>query len=207
MVCSTCPSNSCYTPSSTMMEQGMQGQSAIQSSQQQPDPQQQLSVNQQAQRWTVQMYAGKLGLPASARPAQRFKDIGAKAAKIWSRERGQIRLERGSTGILYQVWHEEGCNKPSRAECVPEMEGHLFAEARMKYSLAYKGAWEASDVNNFDAWTYPAGVGAEVLQEAFHRVAVTAKQWHTSSQQQKMGCCWILVKPALLLCSWTGCRA
>ena len=47
----------------------------------------------------------------------------------------------------------------------------MFAEARMKYSLAYKGAHEAADRSIFDVWTYPAQAGAEVLQEAFGRLA------------------------------------
>ena len=57
---------------------------------------------------------------------------------------------------------------------MPEEEPHVFAEARTKYSLAYKGGYEAADSANFDTWTYPAHTGAEVLQEAFQRVAVSA---------------------------------
>lgn len=45
--------------------------------------------------------------------------------------------------------------------------------ARMKYSLAYKGGYEAADRVNFDTWTYPAETGAEVLHEAFRRVAAS----------------------------------
>ena len=59
---------------------------------------------------------------------------------------------------------------------MPEEELHLFAEARMKYSLAYKGGYEASDKAKFyfDTWTYPAETGAQVLKEAFKRTAVSA---------------------------------
>ena len=53
---------------------------------------------------------------------------------------------------------------------VPEEDPQLFAEARMKYSLAYKGGYEAADRANFDTWTYPADTGAQVLKEAFDRV-------------------------------------
>ena len=41
----------------------------------------------------------------------------------------------------------------------------------MKYSLAYKGRYEAADASNFDVWTYSASTGAEVLKEAFERIA------------------------------------
>ena len=42
----------------SMIENGMQSMLALEA----PDQQQELSINQQAQRWTVQMYANKLGL-------------------------------------------------------------------------------------------------------------------------------------------------
>ena len=41
----------------------------------------------------------------------------------------------------------------------------------MKYSLAYKGGYETADSSNYDVWTYPAQTGAEVLKEAFERIA------------------------------------
>ncbi|DBA67168.1 TPA: hypothetical protein ACH3X2_001486 [Trebouxia sp. C0005] len=47
----------------SMIESNMQGMLAIEAApQQQQQQQQELSINQQAQRWTVQMYANKLGL-------------------------------------------------------------------------------------------------------------------------------------------------
>ena len=49
-------------------------------------------------------------------------------------------------------------------------EPELFGSSRMKYSLAYKGGFEASDRANFDTWTYPAEMGAQVLQAAFDRL-------------------------------------
>ena len=61
-----------------MTENGMQGMLAIEAAPQQQDQQQQhLSINQQAQRWTVQMYASRLGLPAAACTASKLKDVGA----------------------------------------------------------------------------------------------------------------------------------
>ena len=39
-------------------------------------PQQELSINQRAQRWTVQMYANKLGLPAAACTAASSRAVG-----------------------------------------------------------------------------------------------------------------------------------
>ena len=149
------------------IESGMQQQ-------QQQQQQQELSINQQAQRWTVQMYANKLGLPAAACTAAKLKAVGAAAGKIWSRERLLPTIARSSDGALIRVWFEPGSNTARTAAFVPEEEPHLFAEARMKYSLAYKGGYEAADSANFDTWTYPAQTGAEVLQAAFDRVAASA---------------------------------
>ena len=66
----------------SMIEGGMQSMLAIEAA-----PQQELGINQQAQRWTVQMYANKLGLPAEACTATKLKTIGAGAAKLWTREK------------------------------------------------------------------------------------------------------------------------
>ena len=117
------------------------------------------------------MYANKLGLPAEACTAAKLKTIGARAAKLWTREKLLPTIERLADGSLSKVWFEPGSNAPQRACFVPEEEPHLFAEARMKYSLAYKGGYEASDSSNYDVWTYPAQTGVEVLKEAFARVA------------------------------------
>ena len=83
-------------------------------------------------------------------------------------------IARSSDGALIRVWFEPGSNTAQTAAFVPEAEPPLFAEARMKYSLAYKGGYEAADRANFDTWTYPAMTGAQVLQEAFQRVATSA---------------------------------
>ena len=156
----------------SMIESGVQGMLAIEGAPQQPEA---LSINQQAQRWTVQMYANKMRLSAAACTTDKLKAVGAAAAKIWTRERLLPTIERISEGTLSRVWFEPGSNTAERAVFVPEEEPHLFAEARMKYSLAYKGGYEASDRANFDTWTYPAQTGAEVLNEAFSRVqAMTA---------------------------------
>jgi hypothetical protein len=154
----------------SMIESGMQGLLAIEAVPQQ----QELSINQQAQRWTVQMYANKLGLPAAACTANKLKAVGAAAGKIWAREKLLPTIERLADGSLARVWFELGSNTAQRARFVPEEEPHLFAEARMKYSLAYKGGYEASDRANFDTWTYPAETGAQVLKEAFQRAAASA---------------------------------
>ena len=58
----------------SMIETGVQGVLAIEAA---PQQQEQLSINQQAQRWTVQMYANKMGLPAAACTASKLKDVGA----------------------------------------------------------------------------------------------------------------------------------
>ena len=63
----------------SMIESGMQGMLAIEPAPQQQQ-QQELSINQQAQRWTVKMYANKLGLPAAACTAAKLKAVGAAAA-------------------------------------------------------------------------------------------------------------------------------
>ena len=159
----------------SMIESGMQGMLATEAApQQQQQQQHELSINQQAQRWTVQMYANKLGLPAAACTAAKLKAIGAMAGKIWSRERLLPTIARSSDGAMSRSWFEPGSNTAQTVAFVPEEEPHLFAEARMKYSLAYKGGYEAADRANFDTWTYPAETGAQVLEEAFHRVAVLA---------------------------------
>jgi len=153
----------------SMIEGGMQSMLAIEAT-----PHRELSINQQAQRWTVQMYANKLGLPAAACTANKLKAVGAAAGKIWAREKLLPTIERLADGSLARVWFELGSNTAQRARFVPEEEPHLFAEARMKYSLAYKGGYEASDRANFDTWTYPAETGAQVLKEAFQRAAAPA---------------------------------
>ena len=143
----------------SMIETGMQGMLAIEAAPQQQQLQQQdLSINQQAQRWTVQMYANKLGLPAAACTAAKLKAAGAAAGKIWSRERLLPTIARSSDGALIRVWFEPGSNTAQTAAFVPEEEPHMFAEARVKYSLAYKGGYAAADKANFDTWTYPAHV-------------------------------------------------
>ena len=68
---------------------------------------------------------------------------------------------------------QPGSNTAENIASEPEQDPHLFAEARMKYSLAYKGGYETADNSNFDVWTYPAQTGAEVLQEAFQRIAAS----------------------------------
>ena len=159
----------------SMIESGMQGMLAIEAApQQQQQQQQELSINQQAQRWTVQMYANKLGLPAAACTAAKLKAVGAVAGKIWSRERLLPTIARSSDGALIRVWFEPGSNTAQTARFVPEEEPHVFTEARMKYSLAYKGGYQAADSANFDTWTYPAQTGAGVLEAAFSRVAASA---------------------------------
>ena len=63
----------------SMIETGIQDMLAIEAA---PQQQEQLSINQQAQRWTVQMYASRLGLPAAACTASKLKDVGADAGSI-----------------------------------------------------------------------------------------------------------------------------
>ncbi|KAL3131748.1 hypothetical protein ABBQ38_007466 [Trebouxia sp. C0009 RCD-2024] len=167
----------------SMIESGMQGMLAIEAGPQQQH-QKELSINQQAQRWTVQMYANKLGLPAAACTAAKLKAVGAVAGKIWSRERLLPTIARSSDGALIRVWFEPGSNTAQTAAFVPEEEPHLFAEARMKYSLAYKGGYEAADRASFDTWTYPAETGAEVLQDGIR----TASQ-STSRGTVALYCC------------------
>ena len=151
----------------SMIESGMQSMLAIEAAPQQQQP----SINQQAQRWTVQMYAAKLGLPAAACTASKLKDVGAVVGKIWCRERLLPSIEKQSDGTLVRVQFQPGSNTAEKIAFVPEQDPHIFAEARMKYSLAYKGGHEAADSSNFDVWTYPALAGAEVLKEAFERIA------------------------------------
>lgn len=156
----------------SMTESSMQGMLAIEAEPQQE--QQELSINQQAQRWTVQLYANKLGLSAAACIADKLKAVGDWAARIWCKERLLPSIVKQSDGSLVSVQFQAGNNTTARAAYVPEQDPHLFAEARMKYSLAYKGGYEAADRANCDVWTYPAKSGAEVLQEAFKRVAASA---------------------------------
>ncbi|KAL3143130.1 hypothetical protein ABBQ38_003399 [Trebouxia sp. C0009 RCD-2024] len=151
----------------SMIETGIQGMLAIEA----PQQQEQLSINQQAQRWTVQMYASRLGLPAAACTANKLKDVGAVASKIWCKERLLPSIEKQSDGTLARVQFQPSSNVAERDVFLPEQDPHLLAEARMKYSLAYKGGYEAADSSNYDVWTYPAQTGAEVLKEAFERVA------------------------------------
>ena len=154
----------------SMIESGIQGMLAIEAAPQQQQP----SINQQAQRWTVQMYATRLGLPAAACTASKLKDVGAIASKIWCRERLLPSIEKQSEGSLVRVQFQPGSNTAEKTAFVPEQDPHLFAEARMKYSLAYKGGFEAADSSSFDVWTYPALTGAEVLKEAFERIAASS---------------------------------
>ena len=79
-----------------------------------------------------------------------------------------------SEGSLVRVQFQPGSNTAEKTAFVPEQDPHLFAEARMKYSLAYKGRFEAADSSSFDVWTYPALTGAEVLKEAFERIAASS---------------------------------
>ena len=151
----------------SMIESGVQGMLAIEAA---PQLQQQPSINQQAQRWTIQMYATKLGLPAAACTASKLKDVGAAASKIWCRERLLPSIEKQSDGSLVRVQFEAGSNTAEKTAFVPDEDQPLFAKARTKYSLAYKGGYEAADSSKFDVWTYPASTGAEVLKEAFERI-------------------------------------
>ena len=66
--------------------------------------------------------------------------------------------------------YQAGSNTAERDVFVPEQDPHLFAEACMKYSLAYKGGYESADRSKYDVWTYPAQTGAEVLKEACERL-------------------------------------
>ena len=152
----------------SMIETGIQGMLAIEAA---PQQQEQLSINQQAQRWTVQMYASRLGLPAAACTAVKLKAVGAVAGKIWCKERLLPSIEKQSDGTLARVQFQPGSNVAQRDVFLPEQDPHLLAEARMKYSLAYKGGYEAADSSNYDVWTYPAQTGAEILKEAFEKVA------------------------------------
>ena len=150
----------------SMIESGVQGMLAIEAAPQQQQP----SINQQAQRWTVQMYATKLGVPAAACTAAKLKDVGTAASKIWCRERLLPSIEKQSDGSLVRMQFQPGSNSAEKTVFVPEENPHLLAEARMKYSLAYKGGHEAADRSKYDVWTYPAQTGAAVLKEAFDRV-------------------------------------
>ena len=121
------------------------------------------------------MYANKLGLPAAACTADKLRAVGAVAGKIWTREKCLPTIERTHDGALVRVWFEPGSNIAQKAPYVSEEDPQLFAEARMKYSLAYKGGYEAADRANFDTWTYPADTGAQVLQTAFQRTATMSQ--------------------------------
>ncbi|DBA67170.1 TPA: hypothetical protein ACH3X2_001488 [Trebouxia sp. C0005] len=113
----------------SMIENGMQSMLAIEAA---PQQQQELRINQQAQRWTVQMYANKLRLPAAACTADKLKVVGAAAAKIWTHERLLPTIARTSDSSLVRVWFESGSSTAQKACFVPEQEPHLLAEARMK---------------------------------------------------------------------------
>ncbi|KAL0026887.1 hypothetical protein WJX77_009160 [Trebouxia sp. C0004] len=132
----------------SMIETGIQGMLAIEAAPQQQ--QEQLSINQQAQRWTVQMYANKMGLPAAACTASKLKDVGAVVSKIWCKERLLPSIEKRSDGTLARVQFQPGSNVAERDVFLPEQDPYLLAEARMKYSLAYKGGYEAADSSNYD---------------------------------------------------------
>ncbi|KAL3148634.1 hypothetical protein ABBQ38_014057 [Trebouxia sp. C0009 RCD-2024] len=151
-----------------MIETGVQGMLALEAA---PQQQEQLSIKRHAQRWTVHMYASKLGLPAAACTASKLKEVGAVASKIWCNERLLPSIEKQSDGSLVRVQFQAGRNVAERIMFVPEQDPHLLAEARMKNSLAYRGGFEAADSSNFDVWTYPAQTGAEVLKEAFERLS------------------------------------
>ena len=86
----------------SMIENGMQGMLAIEAAPQQPQ-QQHLSITQQAQRWTLQMYASRLPLPAVACTASNLKDVGAAANKIWCRARLLPSIERQSNASLVKT--------------------------------------------------------------------------------------------------------
>ena len=106
LVCSSCMVAGGALPADSMIENGMQSMLAIEAQKQQ----QELSINQQAQRWTVQMYANKLGLPAAACTADKLRAVGAAAGKIWTRERCLPTIERSQDGALVRVWFEPGSN-------------------------------------------------------------------------------------------------
>ena len=114
----------------SMIEGGMQGMLAIEDAPQQQ--QQQASINQQAQRWTLQMYATKLGLPAAACTASKLKEVGAVSSKIWCKERLRPSTEKQADGSLVRVQFEPGSNTAGKTAFVPEEDPHPFAEVRMK---------------------------------------------------------------------------
>ena len=157
----------------SMMENGVRAIMAPEAPQDSQPQQQQLSVNEQAQRWTVQMFAHKLQLPAAEMTTERLKAVGLAVSKIWCRERGLMTIEKAGDR-MNKVWWDTDSNVPKRAIYVQQAQPDLFGAARMKYSLAYKGGFEASDRANFDTWTYPADMGTKILQEAFDRISVIA---------------------------------
>ena len=68
--------------------------------------------------------------------------MGTVAGKIWCRERLLLSIEKQSDGSLVRVQFQPGSNTAEKTTFVPEEDPHLLAEARMKYSLAYKGGYE-----------------------------------------------------------------
>ena len=114
---------------------------------------------------------------------RRQKDVGAAASKIWCRERLLPSIEKKSDGSLFKTQFQPGSNTAEKVAFEPEQDPHLFAEARMKYSLAYKGGYEAADRSNCDVWTYPARAGAEVLQEAFDRIAASSSTRESAAER------------------------
>ena len=116
------------------------------------------------------MYASRLGLPAAACTVSKLKDVGAIASKIWCKERLLPSIEKQSEGTLVRVQYQTGSNTAERGVFLPEQDPHLLAEARMKYSLAYQGGYEAENSSKYDVWKYPAQTGADVLKEAFERL-------------------------------------
>ena len=88
----------------SMIEAGMQSMLAIEAA-----PQQELSINQQAQRWTVQMYANKLGLPAAACTAARLKTVGAGAGSAFIQSVLSHVIEQLCLFPMIYLWFIQAC--------------------------------------------------------------------------------------------------
>ena len=71
--------------------------------------------------------------------ASRLKDAGAAATMIWCRTRLLPSIERQSDGSLIRLqFHDQpGSITAEKRAFVPEQDTHLFAEARIKYSLTH----------------------------------------------------------------------
>ena len=85
----------------SMIESGIQGMLAIEAA---PQQQEHLSINQQAQRCTIQMHENKMGLPDAACTAAKLKDVGTAASKICAESDCCQALKTSVMG------HWSGCN-------------------------------------------------------------------------------------------------